>query len=348
MNKILSLETVYAITFVIVILLIIPTVLKNREAKKRYKDYTGLSVAWWIFFCLSFFSLVAMPFACIMVLYKNIQFTNLLKKKNYPLYASHNETENSVQTQDYKDFDEIYSYIKELPALTMIDDKHSEIITRLNNSGNRLSSKVNELMTTAFERNIIHILNKEDVSHEEEQFVSEFIEKSSLNTNPDLQTNPYYVNFIQALCLRDIKEGKTVSRISAKNLPVLIHNNENLIWVYQGVCGYEQKTGRKYEGGSQGYSIRLGKNSYYRIGSSKGHSVSYQYEDSIGKGILVLTDRNVIFKGEKSVKIAINKILSIQPYSDGVEITKEGANSQLYTFTCLDPWLLVNAIRQLA
>lgn len=81
----------------------------------------------------------------------------------------------------------------------------------------------------------IYILNKEDVSHEEEQFVSEFIEKSSLNTNPDLQTNPYYVNFIQALCLRDIKEGKTVSRISAKNLPVLIHNNENLIWVYQGV-----------------------------------------------------------------------------------------------------------------
>lgn len=68
----------------------------------------------------------------------------------------------------------------------MIDDNHSEIITRLNNSGNRLSSKVNELMTTAFERNIIHILNKEDVSHEEEQFVSEFIEKSSLNTNPYL------------------------------------------------------------------------------------------------------------------------------------------------------------------
>lgn len=54
------------------------------------------------------------------------------------------------------------------------------------------------------------------------------------------------------------------------------------------------------------------------------------------------------FKGEKSVKIAINKILSIRPYSDGVEITKEGANSQLYTFICLDPWLLVNAIRQLA
>lgn len=88
MNKMLSLEAVYAITFVIVILLIIPTALKNREAKKRYKDYTGLSVAWWIFFCLSFFSLVAMPIACIMVLYKNIQLTNLLKEKII-LYMHH-------------------------------------------------------------------------------------------------------------------------------------------------------------------------------------------------------------------------------------------------------------------
>lgn len=50
----------------------------------------------------------------------------------------------------------------------------------------------------------------------------------------------------------------------------------------------------------------------------------------IGTGSVCLTDRNLYFHcPEKALKIPFSKILSLDPYSNGLGVQKDGANDKL-------------------
>tara|TARA_B110000114_G_C15039629_1_gene376457 strand:+ start:85 stop:1170 length:1086 start_codon:yes stop_codon:yes gene_type:complete len=80
--------------------------------------------------------------------------------------------------------------------------------------------------------------------------------------------------------------------------------------------------------------IKLAKGVYYRAGSLGVQKVSEDVWQTIDSGQIYLTNKRLIFMGEKGNKtIRINKILDINPYSNGVDIQKETGKNPFLDFS---------------
>ena len=168
--------------------------------------------------------------------------------------------------------------------------------------------------------------------------------KKLLTLNPDFSMYDYYVSMHSGKMVKyNTKEDGSFDIDEF----IELGKKENVLWVFKNVEGYEEKTGHKYIGGSNGVSMRICKGVYYHVGASKGHSVAYQYQTPLGRGIFVVTNKYLYFLGVKQVKLSISKILSFEPYSDGIVLVKDGTNPKPYTFIGFDSWFVVNAMQLL-
>jgi hypothetical protein len=79
--------------------------------------------------------------------------------------------------------------------------------------------------------------------------------------------------------------------------------------------------------------IKIAKGIYYRTGSMGVQRVSEDIWQTIDTGQIYLTNKRLIFMGGKGNKtIALNKILDIKPYTNGVDIQKETGKSPFLEF----------------
>ena len=170
---------------------------------------------------------------------------------------------------------------------------------------------------------------------------------SGLSGTDILEKSISYCRYNESLTLRDIQEGIIPMRCGLEDLSIVLGKSEYVVWIYKNVKAYEEKTGRRYQGRSRGVSFKICKGVYYRVGATDGHSVSYQYQDPLGQGNMIITNKNVIYNGSKSIKVPINKIISYQAYTDGIKLTKDATEPKDYTFVGCDAWFIINAIQLL-
>ncbi len=150
------------------------------------------------------------------------------------------------------------------------------------------------------------------------------------------------VKISQSLILGNLQKG-IVPKHNFQ-LPILLTKGENLLWVYNDAELFMEKVEREWVGRSGGFSFRIMRGVYYRVGQSKGKPIEHSHMQSYGKGSLFVTSKNLIFySAEKSVKIPYSKLVGITPYSDGIEIHKE--NSKRMAIQGLDPWFIMNYVQ---
>ncbi|MCQ2280943.1 MAG: hypothetical protein MJZ49_09140 [Bacteroidales bacterium] len=66
--------------------------------------------------------------------------------------------------------------------------------------------------------------------------------------------------------------------------------------------------------------------------------------DNLGIGSLYLTNKNLIFSAPtKAVKIPYSKLIGLTPYSDGIEILKDGATKRM-VMQGFDSWFIMNLL----
>lgn len=214
------------------------------------------------------------------------------------------------------------------------------------------SDSVKELLDTQLlsyvEGKIDDALSDGLIDHDEESYLLKMAKEFDLYDTPLLQNSSHYQRMIKALLLRDIYEGKPITRVAFNNVPVVLGKAEQLVWVESSVRAFVEKTKRTYVGKSSGVSVRVCKGVYYRMGVSKGYPIDQQYQSPLGLGFLFITTKNLIFYGEKSIIIPINKIISYTEYSDGIGLVKDGVNPQTYSLIGCDVWFVINAIQSLA
>ncbi len=243
---------------------------------------------------------------------------------------------------------QLTSYLATLETSMPIDKEHAQKIQTLQErSIPRLSDGLQRVFLSELSKRVDLILEDGIIDTHEEESLSDYLVATGLNGTEALYQSDSFERFVQSLILRDILEGKIPDRCKVTSLPVLLGKNEHLIWVHRGINGYEQKTGKKRVGKSNGVSVRVCKGVYYRVGASKGYSIDYQYQDPLGYGLLVVTSKNLVFVGTKSIKIPLGKIISYTPYQDGIEIVKDAATPKVYSFVGYDPWFTINAIQSL-
>lgn len=108
-----------------------------------------------------------------------------------------------------------------------------------------------------------------------------------------------------------------------------LHFSSHINWLEQRKVAPKRRT---YAGPTA--RVKLAKGVYYRVGSFKVNNVSKDEWKTIDSGQVYLTNKRLIFMGNKGNKtIRINTILDIAPYSNGVDIQKDAGKSPFLEFS---------------
>ena len=180
----------------------------------------------------------------------------------------------------------------------------------------------------------------------EQKTIARFIQFSGMS-QASLNVNRSLEKMVQSQVLQDILNGnKPAPRITiGGDFPFLLSKSESLVWLFRDVTLHEQKVQREYVGRSRGISVRIARGVYYRTGGFKGKPVETSYMQRISTGSVCLTDKNLYYSSpEKSFKIPYTKIVSVESFSNGVSIQKDGANSKPVFLAGINSWFCYNVI----
>ncbi len=124
-----------------------------------------------------------------------------------------------------------------------------------------------------------------------------------------------------------------------------MNQNEKFIYSIPDVTLSEPRSVRDTTGTYGGPTIRIAKGISWRMGGFKAKSESHEELRTIDKGTLTITNKRLIFTGAiKNSNTDIKKILSIEPYQDGIAINKDGKQRPEY-FTRVDNHMITVSIQ---
>lgn len=149
--------------------------------------------------------------------------------------------------------------------------------------------------------------------------------------------------------LNALSEHGVVPRFDRRRVrpPFNLVKSEELLWLFGGVDYLEQVTQREFRGGSLGVSFRVAKGVYIRPGAFRGRSVATSSMQHTDSGVLGITTKHIYFKGNsKSFRVRLEKIVSFDPYRDGLGIMRDTARAKPEVFRMgeTDAWFLLNII----
>ena len=180
---------------------------------------------------------------------------------------------------------------------------------------------------------------------DEQQKVDEYVSTlglSLVNIPASLQ-GTHIEELGQSSILSDIQAGRHPRYVI--NAPIILAKGEDALWCYNNVTMYQEKVKREMVGGYSGFSFRVMKGVTYRTGGFKGHPVETSFMENMGLGSLYVTNKNIIFMGQtRSIKVPYNKIIGINPYSDGMEVQRDGNNVKRLAFQGFDCSFVLNVI----
>jgi hypothetical protein len=207
-------------------------------------------------------------------------------------------------------------------------------------------TEARHLQIKGFQRLIETALADHMLTEQEESRIASL--RTELGLTQD-ELGASHAALVKAAILRDLDQGRVPRRINFEgNCPVNLRHGEIIVWVFNNVAYHTVRSRTHYVGGSMGVSLRVMKGVYYRVGASKGERVQSAYLSHEGNGDLYVTDRAVYFVSPTSTfRIHGAKIVSIKPYSDGIEITRDAATAKPQIFILDDPWFATNLISRL-
>ena len=133
-----------------------------------------------------------------------------------------------------------------------------------------------------------------------------------------------------------------IPQIDAPN-GLLLKKGEFAIFTDTGVRYCQEKTKTTYYGGSVRVRVCKG----VSVGGGRGVPVREEYIATLDTGRLTLTNKRLIFSGErKSTTIQLSKLAAIDRYRDAIDLTKENAVKKTM-FVNIDGNLYADVIEQL-
>ncbi len=205
------------------------------------------------------------------------------------------------------------------------------------------------LLAQGWSRAVDAFLEDGVLDRDEEASLLSFTEHFGLSQS---QVNEYGAleKTVKAGILRDILEGELPNRISVTGtLPFNYQAGEQLIWAFKDTTYLEDRTKRQFVGRSHGISVRVMKGVYYRTSSFKGHPVEHTERQLIDRGWLGLTNKNIYFGGpQKSMRVPYSKIVSFEPFADGIGIMRDAATAKPQIFITGDGWFTYNLAMNLS
>ena len=125
--------------------------------------------------------------------------------------------------------------------------------------------------------------------------------------------------------------------------------NEQVVWTFEGIDYLEDRTRRQYIGASSGVSIRVMKGIYYHVGGFKGRAIDRTERIHVDTGLVAVTTKQIYFSGaKKAFRIPYAKIVSFEPFSNGLGIMRDSVSAKPQIFVTQDGWFTYNLVSNLA
>ena len=170
----------------------------------------------------------------------------------------------------------------------------------------------------------------------------------------DLDAGGHFEMFRMMTLLNAIVEKRVLPRYDREQaravfgrLPFNLMKSEELVWVMDGVGYMEQVTRREFRGSSMGVGFRVAKGVYVRPSTFRGRSVESSSMERTDTGMLGITTKHLYFRGsQKSFRVRLEKIVSFDPYADGVGIMRDTARAkpEVFRMGAGASWFTVNVI----
>lgn len=226
--------------------------------------------------------------------------------------------------------------------------KSNEISSALT-SGMITGEERDKLFVSCLDKAVESYLSDNIIDDSEYRMITRFVQftgmpQTTINVNHSLD------KVVQSQVLNEILQGKVpTQRFSiAGGLPFMLSRDEFPVWVFRNITMHEQKTIRQTVGRMRGFNIRVAKGIYYRTGGFKGTPIETTSMQKIGVGMVCLTTKNIYFSSpERSVKIPYDKIISVNTYTNGIDLQKDGAKEKPVFFEGVDSWFCYNVIANL-
>jgi len=206
------------------------------------------------------------------------------------------------------------------------------------------------LLIEAWQKAVEEVFADGLLSEEEENGLITVSDRFQL-TQDDLDQRGAFTRVVKGGVLRDLMEGTIPQRLRlSEPLPFNFQKSEALIWVFQGVDYYKQKTRRQRVGSGAGLSIRIAKGIYYRTSAFQSQPVAITETVLGDNGLLAVTNKHLYFGGGsgKSFRVRLDKIVSFEPYSNGIGIHRDTATAKPESFVTGDGWFTFNLVRNAA
>jgi hypothetical protein len=260
------------------------------------------------------------------------------------LSSKHPECEASARDARKAICEQIVRYLQEGDA-SQVSKASIDALAR--HAGLSATEALNEVKR-GFDFVVRNILKDRVISDEEEARFSGFMDGWNFQQS-DLDQQGSWTKVVQSFVIRDLLNGKVPDRCHIQNSPLLLGKNESYVWVFNRVDVYQRKTHRSYAGHHAGFSVRIAKGVYLREGAYRGHPVEHISTDHLGRGDLVLTNKNVFFVIDgQTRKLSLKKIVSVIPHSDGISFQCDGARVSQYSIRHLDAWFAYNVVTNLS
>ena len=268
-----------------------------------------------------------------------------LRSKHAECEEQHRQRERVVQGGRQEIAVEVFRAIKGSDNFDNLEKTVSEI----EQSSFVPSSERKALLIKGWENSVEQFLEDGILDATEENRLVEFKERFTLSQS-DLDKNGALTKTAKSAVLRDVLNGVVPQRMSVDgNLPINFQKGEQVVWAFSGSKYLEDKTRRQFVGGSQGVSVRVMKGVYYRVGAFKGQSVEHTERVHIDTGWVVVTTKNIYFAGpKKSIRLPYAKIVSFEPFSDGIGVMRDAATAKAQIFVTGDGWFTYNLVTNLS
>ncbi len=198
-------------------------------------------------------------------------------------------------------------------------------------------------------RDAVNALLKDGVMDALEEARIVKLKTSLALSDTEVDRDGTWTRVVKAGAIREVLHGELPQRMHVEGLSINLQKTETVVWVFHNTQYWEDKTRREYVGRSHGVSVRIAKGLYYRTSSFKGHPIDRTERAYVDTGALVLTNKNIYFAGPaKSFRVPYPKVVTFQPYTDGIGIIRDAASAKPQTFITGDGWFTYNMTVNLA
>lgn len=209
--------------------------------------------------------------------------------------------------------------------------------------------QIRDTLVSGWQRAVDRILAHGVVSEPVESSLSEFAKTFGFSDS-ELDAGAARTQLVKGVVLREVLSGKVPSRMTVQGqLPFNLVKSEILVWMFPNCNYYEDRVHRTRIGGYEGVSIRVFKGVYYHVGAFQGQSVETHGLEQLDLGALGVTNKHIYFAGkQKGLRIPYAKVVSFNPYSDGIGVHRDTPSARPQIFVTGDGWFIYNLVTNLA